>query len=380
MSHGRQTAWRWAMVVIVVAASGLVLRAGLSVSASAPDEGLVRSTVATGSSYVYRFDPVAQTFVTISLPIGSVPIHGVVTGAAPTHVWVTEYGRNQIGHLVFTDTNSFVWTEHPVTSTNNSRPYRLAVAGNSVWFTERGANRIGRLNIATGQIDEFYGNGLSPAGNLADIKVAPDGRVWIAAPGSRRLVRLVVTDTLTYAFREYTDTLRPNSVLMPEYLAVADNDLLWITNPQASATLRVVNFRPSIPLFTYATSLNTGTQINPREIVFTFDNVWYTNWGNNTLDQIDTATNPIINHRVAIPSPAALAPAGENRFWLTQQSRPAVISRAIYTASSSTSSVATFALPVADLSLTSIAVAADGGVWVTAFQPNQLFLPLVKKN
>ena len=376
MNHSRQAAWRWVIVMIVVAASGLALKAGLSVAARASGEQPLRSTVAT-SSYIYRFDPVAQTFVTIPLPIGSVPMHGVVTGTAPTHVWVTEYGRNQIGHLVFTNTNSFAWTEYPVTSTGNSRPYRIAVAGNSVWFTERGANRIGRLNTTTGQLDEFQGNGLSPNGNLADIKVAPDGRVWIAAPGSQRLAQLVVTTTQVYAFREYTDTFRPGNVLMPEYLAVASNDLIWLTNPQSSANLRVVKFTPSIPFFINATSLST---VYPREIVVTAGNTWYTNLGNNTLDQIDTATNPIINHRVAISSPVALASAGVSTFWLTQQTRPAVISRAIYTDALSTSSVATYALPMADLTLTSIAVAADGNVWVTAFQPNQIFLPLMNKN
>lgn len=380
MNQGRQIAWRWAIVIIVVAISGLALQSSLSVAVGAPDELPLHSMVATGSSFVYRLDPMAQTFVTIPLPIGSVPLHGVVTGTAPTHVWVTEYGRNQIGHLVFTDTNNFAWTEYPLTSTNSSRPYRIAIAGNSVWFTERGANRIGRINSATGQLDEFYGNGLSPNGNLADIKVASDGRVWIAAPGSKRLVQLVVTSTQVYAFREYTDTLRPNSILIPEYLAVANNDLIWITNPQAGATLRVVNFRPSIPLFTYATSLNTGSQIDPREIIFSADNVWYANLGNNTLDQIETATNPIINHPVAITSPVALAPASGGTFWLTQQTRPAAISRGIYTDALSTSDVETYAMPVTDLTLTSIAVDLDGSVWVTAFQPNQIFLPLVKKN
>jgi streptogramin lyase len=380
MNQRKQVAWRWAIVTIVVVMSGLALQAGLSLAAGVPGDLAPRSMVATGSSFIYRFDPVAQTFMTIPLPIGSIPMHAVVTGTAPTHVWLTEHGRNQIGHLVFTNTNSFAWTEYPVTSTTNSGPYRIAISGNSVWFTERGANRIGRLNTSTGVIDEFYGNGLSPDGNLADIKVAPNGRVWIAAPGSKRVVQLVVTSTLAYAFREYTDTLRPTNILVPEYLAVASNDLIWITNPQGGAASRVVNFQPSVPLFTNATSLNLVTPIDPREIVVTAGNVWYTNLGNNTLDQIDTGTNPILNHRVAVSSPAALASAGGSTFWLTQQTRPAVISRAIYTNSSSTSSVATYAMPIAELMLTSVAVAADGKVWVTAFQPNQIFLPLLSKN
>ncbi len=108
--------------------------------------------------------------------------------------------------------------------------------------------------------------------------------------------------------------------------------------------------------------------------------MWYANLGNNTLDQIDTGTLPIINHRVSITSPLALAAAADSTFWLTQQTRPAAISRAIYTDALSTSSVKTYAMPVADLTLTSIAVDVDGNVWVTAYQPKEIFLPLIKKS
>ena len=40
---------------------------------------------------------------------------------------------------------------------------------------------------------------------LADVKVAPDGTVWATAQWSNRLVQLIITSTIDYAFHEYTD-------------------------------------------------------------------------------------------------------------------------------------------------------------------------------
>jgi len=46
------------------------------------------------SSFLFRFDAVAQTFYTFTLPEGSIPTGVVVNGTNPTQVWVAENGRN----------------------------------------------------------------------------------------------------------------------------------------------------------------------------------------------------------------------------------------------------------------------------------------------
>src|SRR3972149_4326300 len=184
-SHGRVGG---ALILSIVFVGLVALLPGF-LAADEPAALASKTSVAVlqpGSSFLFRFDAATQTFYTYTLPFGSIPSGVVVTGTNPTQVWVAEYGRNQIGHLVFTDTSHVTWTEYPVTSTSNSGPYRIAIAGNYVWFTERGANRIGRLDTTTGQIDEFYGNGLAPNAGLADIQVAPNGWIWATGQWSNQ--------------------------------------------------------------------------------------------------------------------------------------------------------------------------------------------------
>src|SRR3972149_718094 len=197
-----------ARVALAVIGAGLVWVALLAAALpSLPARALASNSspsVTPQTAFLYRFDPNTFSFFTRTLPLGSVPIDVAVTGTSPVHVWVTLFGSDKIGRLVFTSTAQTSWTEYAVTSTANSQPFQLALRGNEVWFTEQNANRVGRLNALTGQIDEFFGNGLSSDSGLAGIDIAPDGSIWLAGQKSNRLIRLVVTDTNDFAFQQYT--------------------------------------------------------------------------------------------------------------------------------------------------------------------------------
>jgi streptogramin lyase len=366
---------RWALTLSVAAVGLTILLVGLQDSrARAERNSVALSTPAPESSFLYRFDSTSQTFFTLTLPTGSTPYGVAVTGTNPTHVWVPEYGKNQIGHLVYTDATHYDWTEYPVTTTANSGPFRITVNGNDVWFTERGANRVGRLDATTGQITEFYGHGLSPNSGLADIRVAPIGWVWVAAQSSNHLVRLVVTQTTDYDFREYSHT----SMVGIFGVAVQSNEYIWYASPNAHQIARLNVVDGSV----------TGDASSfyydglPTEIVIGGSYAWYTDWQRNAIGQVEIGTFAIAAPHEPASRPAGLAiesPDAQVRLWYTQQDEQGAVGRFIYTSPVSTS-FDSFPLPTPGLRPTGIAVAADRGVWLTAFAPVRVFLPVVLKS
>lgn len=289
----------------------------------------VAGPIATGASYLFRFDANAQTFVTIPLPTGSTPIGVAVTGTQPTHVWLTEMGRNQIGHVIYTDTNDYQLIEYPVTSTSSSAPFRLTIDGNEVWFTERGANRIGRLDAATGQIDEFYGHGLSPNSGLSDIKVAPDGKVWASGEWSNRLIALSITSTTDYSFREYGDAF----VIHPTGIAVRGSDDIWFASPGAHR-VGWLWFDYGQPHFFYPSHLITPTEDSPIDLIYLpltwtpkyspdTGEVWFTDMQMNRVGRVGLGTVTGISSYFPISRPFCIANEinewARRVVWITQQ-------------------------------------------------------------
>jgi len=371
---------RWALTLSVAAFGLAILLVGLQDSrALAERNSAALSTPAPQSSFLYRFDSASQTFFTLTLPTGSTPYGVAVTGTSPTHVWVPEYGVNQIGHLIYTDTDDYQWITYSVTSTANSGPFRIAVNGNDVWFTERGANRVGRLDAATGQITEFYGHGLSPNSGLADIRVAPIGWVWVAAQSSNHLVRLVVTSTTDYDFHEYSD-LGPNLSMTGIFgVAVQSNEYIWYASPGAHQIARLNVVDGSV----VADASSFYYDGLPTEIVIGGSYAWYTDWQRNAIGQVEIGTFAIAAPHEPAPRPAGLAiesPAAPVRLWYTQQDEQGAVGQFTYTETESTTSFDSFPLPTQGLRPTGIAVAADKSVWLTAFAPVRVFLPVVLKS
>lgn len=365
---------RWASALGVPSIILIVVLMTLQLSAQAVSQQITNGggALLPQSSFLFRFDPASHTFYTYTLPFGSVPLGVVVAGTNPTHIWVAESDRDRIGHLVFTDTNNFAWIEYAVTSTAPSGPFRITLDGNNVWFTERSANRIGRLNATTGQIDEFYGNGLSPNAGLADIKVSPGGSVWIAGQLSNQLIRLVVTSTTSYAFYAYTDT----RLIGPYALGLEADSYVWFTLPGAHTMGR---FTPAYGLFDWPKALPAGGR--PTEIVMTSDIAWYSDPQLNDLGEVQLGTNTLLNVYGPIDRPVGLAGGGANPsvLWMTQQNDQGALGRLVYTSPASIQ-LDSFPLPTQGLFPTGIAVASDQSVWLAAYMPFRVYLPMIVKN
>ena len=328
-----------------------------------------------GASFLYRFSAASQSFITIPLSNGALPIGVAVTGTNPVHVWIAEYGLNRIRQVTFTDTAHYAQAVYPITSTVTSGPYRITVDGNNVWFTERGANRVGRLNALTGHLDEFYGHGLSLNAGLTDIKVAPDGAVWIGGQNIRRLIRLQVNSLSDYAFAEYTDTLRPGFSVAPAFLAIANSDLVWLTAPEANY-YKVAQFNAASQDFVWPI-LRVGSV--PRGVATTPGYAWLADEARNEITQIELGTLTLANSFGPITHPVEIAAAAPHVFWVTQDDGRGAIARFVYTSVVSFQ-ISSAALPMPGLHLTGIAAAPDNSVWVAAYALMRVYLPLVLRN
>jgi streptogramin lyase len=206
-----------------------------------------------------------------------------------------------------------------------------------------------------------------------------NGWVWIGGQWSKRLVRLIVTSTLDYAFTEITDTQRNplTFTVAPYALAIGNDDSIWFTVPDA-AYYKIGQFDPFQRLFQWPYGFPPGSAA--QEVVVTPGEVWMSDPGRNRLIQIELGTLPIINERGPITQPIGLAAEAPHRLWAAQQTAQGAIGRLIYTAETTPStSVDSFPLPTAGLYLTGIAVADDQAVWLAAYQAARLYLPIIMK-
>jgi streptogramin lyase len=353
-----------------------VLLSGLKQGQSAfADPTLARPSQAAYSSFVFRFDPAGQTFYTYTLPAGSAVYNIGVTGTNPTHIWLADLSRNVIGHLVYTDANHVAWNEYPVTSTVDSGPFRLTLDGDFVWFTEQRANRIGRLDTTTGEIVEFYGHGLSTGSGLADVRVSPDGLVWVTGLASNQLIQLTVTSTLDYAFHEYTHTLMSKPFALAIEPDIPPGYNVWFTAP--SGGYKVGRYTPGLDEFMFPQGFPSNSA--PAEAVFGPGTMWFSDPGRNRIAQIEIGTFTIANLYGPITRPLGLAKESYNVLWTTLQNEQGGLARFVYTSPVSTR-FDVFALPTAGLRPTGVAVAANTGVWLAAFRPSVVYLPIVTRN
>ncbi len=361
--------------VLALGLAGLLLWGawqGLSLAARS-----ARSAAGGTGSIIYRFDAGAQTFITLPLPVGSWPTDIEVVGNNPTEVWVADNGLGQLTRITYTGTQDYAVKHFTVTATANNRPFRLALSAGRVWFTAPNTNRVGRLDPSTGQVDEFLGNGLPADAGLTDIKVAPGGKVWVGAESARRLLRLTVTSTVEYAFTSYTDTIRPTYVVAPAAIAIENDNSILMTVPTApTPTLRLATLTPSSGLFIWPVLQPNSL---PQDLVIVPGELWFSDRNRNELSDFSLGTWTILNPHGPITKPTSLAAQSSSVFWSVLQTRPAAIGRLAYSGQPPVNTVTSFLLPDGQFSGSSIAVAADGGVWVSAYR-GSLFLPLIRKS
>jgi len=365
---------RWVLALLGAAIGLAAIRAALQPDSRAFAEKTRVETVSAApqSSFLYRFDPNTLGFFTRTLTTGSLPIDVAVTGTAPVRVWVTLAGTNKIGRLVYTSTSQTAWNEYAITSTANSRPFQLALRGNEVWFTEQGANRVGRLNALTGQIDEFFGNGLSSNSGLAGIDLAPDGSVWLAGQSSNRLIRLVVTSTLNYSFQEYV----PGNVNGPFGIAVESNSRIHFTAPVSD---RVGFLTPSTGAVVLAPGIPSGYY--PSDIVWDPSNAatWFSEPPGNHIGLFFVGTLGIPAQFGPITRPVGLSRVSSNTLWVTQQDSLGQLAKLVYTPPSGVA-VTSYPLPTVGLHPTGVARVNDGSVWLAAYAPERIYLSQLMKS
>ncbi len=367
--------WRRLTVVIGLALLSLLGLLSFNRLPHAEAQTTRRATAVTRTGFLYRYDQVSRSFFTIPLSSDTLPIGVAVTGTNPTQVWIADSGLNQVTRVVFTSTTDYAQTIYPITSTANSGPYRLAVHGDDVWFTERGGNRVGRLNTVTGQLNEFADHGLSPNAGLSDIKVSPDNAIWIGGQTAQRLIQLTVNSPSDYTFTEYTDTLRPNFVVAPAFLAIDESDQVWLTAPEVNDN-PIAHFTPATQEFVWPT-LPIGSQLEDVAAIGGY--AWCADRSRNTIDQVQYGTFSLVNSLGPITSPVEIAAASPTVFWVTEDDGRGAIAQLVYTSVVSYQ-ISSIALPVSGLRLAGLDVAADNDVWVAAYSPVRVYLPIVVRS
>jgi streptogramin lyase len=368
---------------IGLALISLLVVVGLCGSPGAAAQPARETASSGGASVLYRFNPTSRSFFTIPLSNGALPIGVAVTGTHPAHVWIAEYGLNRITRVIFTGTADYAQTAYPVTSTANSGPFLIALAGRSVWFTERGANRVGRLDAISGQLDEFYGHGLPSNAGLADIAAAPDGSIWVAGQSAKRLYQLTITST-GYAFQEFLAGTNVSTTVGPfgidVYLRASDPPSSYriaFASPEGN---RIGLLTPGSGLVLIAGAIPRG--FAPTDIVYEAarDNLWFGEPGANriglsffgTLQAIPTQLGPITH-------PAYLSRMVNNTLWLSQQDPAGLLARLVYT-SPGVYNFTSYPLPTVGLQPNGVALADDGQAWTAAYRPERIYLPSILRS
>jgi streptogramin lyase len=255
----------------------------------------------------------------------------------------------------------------------------ITVAGNEVWFTEQLANRVGRLDATTGQIDEFYGHGLPTDAGLADIATAPDGSIWLAGQAAKRLYRLVITSTTDYAFQEFLAGTTVTTTVGPFGIDVVvinppDSYQIAFASPDGN---RIGLLTPGTQQVMIAAAIPAG--FAPTDIVYEAarDFVWFSEPG---ADRIGLSFKGTLQtaptHIGPIARPVFLSRMINHTLWLTQQDLAGQLARFVHTGPG-VYSFTSYPLPMAGLQPNGVALADDGQVWLVAYQPARLYLPLV---
>jgi len=330
-------------------------------------------------AFVFRFDPVLQSFETFTVPTQGANPHSVVVMSSGSHwdVWFTEPAADQIGRLVYTGTNEYAFDEYTMTlgtAKVGHEPLNLVVDGNDVWFTARQGNFIGRVATDTGEIVAF--TGLTTASQPSGIDVAPDGSVWFSEMAADKIGHLVVTTTNEYKITEYPINrygVGANAV------EVQSGQYVWFAETATGRLTRLKIADGSMSIF-----VNLGAGSYPFDLLYDGgpDYLWVTDFGGDRISQIELTTNKLQNSYDVPPgggSPRGLTQVGSNHFWFSEY-LSGRISRLVYTSPTSIHFDA-FTLPVKGLFVPDIVAADDGALWILAYRPPyRVNLPVITRN
>ncbi len=397
--------WRCALIAISAVAMSVPVVIALGSQATVDAEA-AKSLVA-GESFVYRFDPVSESFTfTFTVPGQNANPWDiiVVPGTGYLDIWFTESAMDRIGRLTYTDTNDYAFREYTLTA--GSRPLNLTWGGGSIWFTAAEGDYIGRLEPVTGQIDEFK---VTAGSYPADLVYTPDGGVWFTEMMADRIAHLIIESDHIYlplvahnvdgtpassiqhpASSIQHPTLNSSTVTATEHYTVVEyfDDSLSGGRPYgiAAAGASVYFAQTANDRVTRFTPPNTWIHIYslisdiPNEpYALTLDNlggVWGTERAGNRISRYEYGTFPVVSPYSLSPSaslPTGIAVDANDYLWFTQW-HAGQIGRLI---PAGTPRKDYYPLPLAGLTPTGIAVDQAGYIWVLASSPHRVCLPVI---
>jgi len=274
-----------------------------------------------GHNLLADFDPHTQKFQQITPPHGRSGIMSVVAAGDDT-IWFAEQYANYIGHY-FPATGQFQTFPLPIltvpdpglagkTLTLPSAPNDLVLdkKGN-IWFTELNANALGRLNINSGQTQQYS---LTPTKttqslNPYGITIDPQGNIWFTEASTNLIGRLDSKTGLISYF-----SMHGSSTQLMEIVADA-HGIIWATSFSSGLLL---SFNPKTVTFTpyYAPSSGGlyGIAITPG------GQVWVTITAANAIANLDPTANRFIDY--VIPGtgslPLGVEVGANGSLWFTE--------------------------------------------------------------
>lgn len=335
---------------------------------------VAQAVPAPGQAYVFRFDPLVKSFQTFTVPtVGAGPLSvDVVSNAANLDVWFTEPRANRIGRLTYTDTADHVFREYAVGM--GSGPMNLVADGSGeyIWFTARHGNWIGRLAAATGVVVTFP----VPTADSrpAGVDLAPDGSVWFTEMAADKIGHLVVTTTSDYNVTEYPVAGTGTDVGLYD-VAVWSNDYVWVAETKTGVVrrLKVADGR-----FIWTSGL--GADDYPYDMVVDSGRnyLWLTERDDDQISLVELTSLNIINSFDIAPTPnfhpTGLTMLGSDQFWFAGQGGGQV-GQMVYT-SPTDYDFQFFDLPLSGLWTMDVVFDPSDKLWMVAYSPQRIFLPL----
>lgn len=366
----RQRNWRLAVVGVIVVIGAmslvLVLRTGGPVHA-------VGSSSASnqGDAFVFRLEPDGDGFVfTYTLPVdGADPQDVLVVPASQgVDVWLAETGAHRIGRLTYTDSDQYEYRAYQLA--DGSEPLNLIAHQGFIWFTAAGVDAIGRLDPDSGDIDTFdVGAGTYPA----DLTAGPNGNIWFTQMMADQLAELVITSTVDYDVRGYTDALlsggRPFGVAVSAgslYVAQTANDIISIFTP------------PDSWLHMPPTGLPEALDEPYKLVTDGQGRVWGTERAGNHVSRYGFGSFPEIARYPLSPAgsaPTGIAADAQDDIWFTQH-RAGQVGR-LRPAAAAHEMLTYYPLPQPGLAPTGVSADDAGAIWVVASRAYRIYLPIV---
>jgi virginiamycin B lyase len=294
-----------------------------------PNSGLMRPAIdhrgriwfgEMSHNLLAAFDPHSQKFQQITPPHGRSGIMGVVVAFDDT-LWFTEQYANYIGHY-FPATGQFQTYALPFLTVPDpglpgktlilpSAPNDLALdqEGN-VWFTELNANALGRLNIQSGQTQQYpLSTKTTQALNPYGITIDHQGIIWFTEASTNHIGRL---DPKTGQI-SYVSIQGSTSPLME--IAADSHGIIWATTFSSGLLL---SFNPKTATFTRYYAPSSGGLYGIT--IAHGDQVWVTITAENVIANLDPSANHFIAY--TIPSsgslPLGIVMGANDSLWFTE--------------------------------------------------------------